>query len=172
MLTNRLYWSDIMISIITVPELWIVENGKMWTYTLQQTGNKTLVYVPPPEKNYNQKYQQDEIMFFPISPKEFKNHRVERIAYRFLFISTEQTRIDMPGNINISASTNIYLTVSRVAYRTRGKCSIIIDHVYDSLFPPFGLITESNVAEMSSIIETYVHNVLDNYCPYYLAADI
>lgn len=164
-----------MIPIITIPELWVIEDNNMWTYKLQRTENNTLVYVPPPEKSQCGKdghYQQDEIMFFPISPDDFrKSRRTKRIAYRFLFTSTKQTRIDLPGDINVSATTDIYLTVSRVSYNTRGKHSVIIRNVYDSLFPPFGMMAETNANDMPAAIESYVHGVLDNYCPYYMLAE-
>lgn len=165
---DRLPW------MITMRELMVIEDQKLWTYQQQQLTNGIMVYVPPGEKQFSSEERRDEILFLPITVGEFTDHSETYVGYRFLFISSRSSTIHLIGTQPKDGVGTMELgfEVARVFYRTRGKQSIVVDRVADPLFPRDLMELSGPVSDMTSSVERTVDSILSTFCYHYLRYDV
>lgn len=159
---------------LDIPELKVLEDGKVWTYTLHYA-DSGIPYYKCPDGKWKQPRNNgasDECILLPITPAEFlSDHENYFYGYRIFIMSPGFE--DAPADDDDEGpmkKLEIGFDVSRIRFfmEANSDYDIVIDFVGDSLFPTAIWGIKSEEYNMPGYIDTLIKKVIDSYCQFYI----
>jgi len=156
--------------LVDKPILFVTEGDRTFPYKRGFSLSGLPYYTPPLEKNVKDGYRLDEVLFLPISNREFKTNKDKYFfGFRYLISNNNFTMIDVMKQIQTAvANMDIQYEVSRIRYYPDGEKSIIINKSYDSLFPTQCLRVEVPAIDSHARISRMMDGIVDLYCNWYV----
>ena len=152
--------------------IYVIENGKRYTYKRIYGENNIPNYYPPESKSemYKDMYV-DEIMFFPIEREIFDTDRKNKFfAFRYLFNSSWHNTVALgPDRLKLGV-THMQLTaeVQRVRYFISGNNEVTVDKVMDPLHPPRVFDITSRANEIGKHVEHLISTTVTQWNQWYM----
>ena len=156
--------------LLEIPMLFVEEFGKTNMYFRVYTLNGLPHYVPNKDKNKLPEIKIEEALLLPITNDEFKNNKTDYFfGYRMLLSNAHQTTLNVVGRGEGLTRFQIHFEAMRVRFYPEGDKRIIIDRIYDQLFPtqhkvfqfPPNEVDEKALEENQKIIDYYFQYYVD-----------
>lgn len=121
----------------------------------------------------NENFGITEVYFFPISLKEFNkaNKWKSYYGYQYIFANGKLNTILLGNDDYIAASiTHCQMTseVHRVKYKVKKPLDIVVERVYDSLYPPRIIDIDSPTNKIGLDVLYVTKQLIDEFNSYYI----
>lgn len=152
------------------PELTVKILKNESTYLMMHTESGLPYYIPSNKSEHNlPDAWVDDSIFLPLEESDFENDRTNyHFGYYIRFVATGHSILSFASDPTIAGMTEIQpsYTCSRIRYYIEDY-KIIIDKIFDPLFPPRCYKLNSPTVNAVSKLQEFINNIMDSLCEYY-----
>lgn len=155
--------------LVDLEHLFVKELDKIYVYQRVYTSSMIPTYIPPPDKHIeNDEFKTNEALFIPISDEDFKNQTDYFFGFQYKFIYNNHMTIGTVFN-PFDSLTNITLEheIRRFRFYPENKKTIIINKIYDPLFPIVPIELEAHSLECNKYLIECMGELIDHYSQFY-----